>query len=66
VERINKIISHFAKVNDNYIVTNGHNGFIVEIAGQDKAENWITSKLIFKTLDELKAMIELLARLPRI
>jgi hypothetical protein len=60
-----KLIDHFAKVNDNYTIINCHNGFVVEVSGQDSAENWITAKFVFKTLDELKKVTNDLTRIPR-
>ncbi len=60
-----KVIDHFAKVNDNYTITNCQNGFVVEVSGQDSEENWITTKFVFKTLDELKDAVQDLAWMPR-
>lgn len=61
----NKLIDHFAKVNDSYTVTNCHNGFVVEVSGQDSGENWITTKFVFKTIDELNDVVQDLAWMPR-
>jgi hypothetical protein len=60
-----KLIDHFAKVNDNYTVTNCHNGYVVEMSGQDSDENWISAKFVFKTLDELKDAVQDLAFMQR-
>ena len=60
-----KIIDHFTKVNDNYTVTNCHNGFVIEVSGQDGDENWINAKFVFKTLDELKDAAQDLAFMSR-
>ena len=60
-----KLIDHFAKVNDNYTVTNCQNGFVVEASGQDASGEWISAKFIFKTLDELKDAVQDLAWMPR-
>ena len=61
-----KLIDNFAKVNDNYTITNCLNGFVVEVSGHDSSENWITSKFVFKTLEELKDAVQDLAWMPRI
>lgn len=61
-----KIIDHFAKVNDNYTITNCHNGFVVDVSGQDSDANWISAKFVFKTLDELKDAAQDLAWMPRL
>jgi hypothetical protein len=35
----NKLIDHFAKVNDSYSITNCQNGYVVDVSGQDTDEN---------------------------
>ena len=34
-----KLVDHFAKVNDNYSITNCQNGYVVDVSGQDREEN---------------------------
>lgn len=60
-----KLIDHFAKINDNYTITNCHNGYVVDVSGQDIEENWISAKFIFKTIDELKDAVQDLAWMPK-
>lgn len=60
-----KLIDHFAKVNDNYTITNCHNGYVVDVAGQDGDDNWISAKFVVKTIDELKDVVQDLAWMPR-
>lgn len=60
-----KLIDLFTKVNDNYTITNCHNGFVVEVSGQDKDDTWITAKHVVKTLDELYVVVQDLAWMPR-
>ncbi len=60
-----KFIDTFTKVNDNYTVTNCNKGFVVEFSGQDFNEEWITGKFVFKTIDELKDVVQDLAWMPR-
>ncbi len=61
-----KLIEHFATVNDNYNITNCHNGFVVEVSGKGTTEDdWITTKFVVKTLDELKDLVQDLAWMPR-
>ncbi len=55
-----KLIDHFAKVNDNYTITNWLNGFVVEVAGQDSNENWINAKFVFRSLEELVGVVKVL------
>ena len=61
-----KLIDHFAKINDNYTITNCHNGYVVEVLGQDADDNWINAKFVFKTLDELKDAVQDLAWIPKV
>jgi len=60
-----KLVDHFAKVNDSYTVTNCQNGYMVDVSGQDSEENWINAKFVFKTIDELKDVIQDLAWMPK-
>jgi hypothetical protein len=61
----NKLIDHFTKVNDNYTITNCQNGYMVDVSGQDSEENWINAKFVFKTIDELKDVVQDLAWMPK-
>ena len=61
-----KLIDIFAKINDNYTVTNCHNGFVIEVSGQDRDAEWITAKYVIKSLDELKDAVQDLAWMQRI
>ena len=65
MKKITNLVDHFAKVNDNYTVTNCQNGYVVEVSGQDKDENWINAKYVFKTFEELKDVVQDLAWMPR-
>lgn len=60
-----KLVDHFAKVNDNYSITNCQNGYVVDVSGQDREENWITAKFVFKTFEELRDAVQDLAWMPR-
>jgi hypothetical protein len=59
------LIDQFTKVNDNYTVTNCQNGYVVEVSGQDSSEEWINAKFVFKTIEELKDVVQDLAWMPR-
>jgi hypothetical protein len=60
-----KLIDHFAKVSDNYNITNCHNRYVVDLSGQDSNENWIKAKFVFRTLDELRDVVQDLAWMSR-
>lgn len=60
-----KLIDQLVKVNDSYSVTNCHNGYVVEVSGQDHDEQWVTVKHVMTTLDELKSAVQDLAWMPK-
>jgi hypothetical protein len=60
-----KLIDHFKKVNDNYIVTNCNNGFMIEVTGLDYQEGWNTAKFIYNTVEELQNVVRDLAWMPK-
>ena len=65
MKKQNKLIDHFMKVNDNYSITNCQNGYVVDVSGQDKDDNWINAKFVFKTFEELTEAVQDLAWMPR-
>ena len=60
-----KLIEGFTTINDSYTVTNCRNGFVVEVNGKDRLDDWITTKFVFTSLDEMKSAVEELASMPR-
>ncbi len=38
-----KLADIFTKINDTYSITNCHNGFVIEVNGEDSSERWVTS-----------------------
>jgi hypothetical protein len=53
------------KVNDSYTVNMYDNGFMIEINGRDHLGEWASTKIIANTVDELIALIQEAASLPR-
>ena len=51
-------LSKLAKVNENISINRYDNGWMVEIGGRDKKEEWKTSKTVCNTEDELIALIK--------
>lgn len=60
-----KLIDCFSKVNDCYSITNCQNGFLIEVGGQDKNDNYNTVKYLFSSIDELKEAVQNLAWMPK-
>lgn len=54
----NKISDKLVKVNESFTVNMYDNGYMVEIGGKDKKEDWKTSKTMVTTVDELLALIK--------
>jgi len=53
-----KIADKLAKVNDSFTINRYDNGFMIEVGGKTANDDWATSKIIVKTLDELKVLVE--------
>ncbi len=53
-----KINDKLAKINDSFSINIYDNGFMVEIGGQDKNENWVTAKILCKDEKELLTLIQ--------
>jgi hypothetical protein len=53
------------KVNDHYSVNMYDNGFMLEISGRDHLGEWANAKILANNVDELIALIQEAASLPR-
>lgn len=51
-------LTKLAKVNDSFSVYRYDNGWMVEISGQDKEDDWKTAKIMCNTEDDLIALIK--------
>jgi hypothetical protein len=51
-------LTKLAKVNDSFTVYRYDNGWMVEVSGNDKKEDWKTAKVMCNTEDELVALIK--------
>ena len=60
-----KISDKLAKVNDNYTINMYDNGFMIEVGGRDREDDWKTTKVIVNSVDELVALVKEVAELPR-
>jgi hypothetical protein len=55
----------FSKISDSYSVTNCHNGFVVDVSGEDKNGQYVNIKYVVLTSDELRDTVQDLAWMPR-
>ena len=51
-------LSKLIKVNDSFTVNRYDNGWMVEVGGRDKKEDWKTAKIMCNTEDDLVALIK--------
>jgi hypothetical protein len=60
-----QINSRIVHVNDSFSVNMYDNGFMVECSGRDNEQNYASSKTMCSNLDELVALIQTIATMPR-
>ena len=53
-----KVSAKLAKVNENFSVYQYDNGYMIEVGGRDKKDNWKTAKIMVSTVDQLIAVIK--------
>ena len=51
-------LGKLAKVNESITINRYDNGWMVEVSGRDKKEDWKTSKVMCNTEDDLIALIK--------
>lgn len=51
-------LAKLAKVNENISLNRYDNGFMVEVGGRDKKEEWKTAKVMCNTEEELIAVVK--------
>jgi hypothetical protein len=51
-------LSKLAKVNENISLNRYDNGFMIEVGGRDKKEEWKNAKIMCSTEEELIAVIK--------
>ena len=51
-------LTKLTKVNDSFSVYRYDNGWMLEVSGHDKKEDWTTAKIMCNTEEELFALIK--------
>ena len=51
-------LTKLTKVNDSFSVYRYDNGWMLEVSGHDKKEDWTTAKIMCSTEEELFALIK--------
>ena len=62
---VKKISDKLVKVNESFSVYMYDNGFMVEVSGRDKEEEWASVKLLVADLNELSALIKEVTEMDR-
>lgn len=60
-----KISDKLSKVNESFTVNMYDNGFMFEIGGRNKDEDWSTTKLLCNSIDQVIELVKEAAEMPR-
>jgi hypothetical protein len=60
-----KVSDKLVKVGESFTVNMYDNGYMLEVSGKDKADEWSSAKLIASTVDELVVLLKEITTLPR-
>lgn len=52
-----KIIDKLSKINDSFTINIYDNGYMVDIGGQDKNDDWVSAKIVCKDEKELLTLV---------
>ncbi len=63
--KVTKISDKLAKVNDNFTINMYDNGFMLEIGGRNKDDDWANAKIMCNSVEELVALIQEAASMER-
>lgn len=53
-----KSLDKLVKVNENITINRYDNGWMVEVGGRDKKEDWSTAKVVCNTEDEVLSLVK--------
>jgi hypothetical protein len=56
--KVTKIADKLSKVNDNFTVNMYDNGYMLEIGGRDKDDDWATAKIMCNSIEDLTTLIK--------
>lgn len=61
-----KASAKLAKVNENFTINMYDNGYMIEVGGRDKKDDWKTTKIMVSTTDELIEVIKEVVAMDRV
>jgi hypothetical protein len=60
-----EFLKRATKVSDNFSITLCENGFVVDVSGSDSNDDWINSKIVFNSLEDLMSFIKDISKLEK-
>lgn len=63
--KVTKISDKLAKVNDNFTINMYDNGFMIEVGGRSSDDEWVSTKIICSTVEELVNLVQEAASMER-
>lgn len=63
--KTNKVSEKLAKVNESFTINMYDNGYMVEISGKDRKDDWKTSKIMVSTIDDLISIVREITEMER-
>ncbi len=66
VNKITKIADKLVKVNENFTVNMYDNGFMLEVSGRNKKDDYATAKIMVTSINELVDLIRETAEMERV
>ena len=64
-KNVKKVSDKLAKVNDSFTINMYDNGFMIEIGGQNKDDEWSTAKILVSEINDLLEIIKEVAEMER-
>ena len=64
-KNVKKVSDKLAKVNDSFTINMYDNGFMIEIGGQNKNDEWSTAKILVSEINDLLEIIKEVAEMER-
>ena len=58
-------VTKLTKVSDSFTVNMYDNGFMVEVSGRNKKDDWATAKIMCTSIDDLVELIKEVAEMER-
>ena len=64
-KNVKKVSDKLVKVNDSFSIYMYDNGFMLEVSGRDKNEDYVSAKILVTSFDELTTLIKEVSEMER-